>query len=115
MIAPEAVVTFDRPDGFRIVRRLGSARGAARRPPSLWRALGRSLGALVGIIPNEWRSDVDRVRDECLAALMERADLLGANGVVGLRFEAIESNDGSVALSAVGEAVVLEPQPGIAP
>jgi uncharacterized protein YbjQ (UPF0145 family) len=112
VIAPEAVVTFDRPDGFRIVRRLGRARGAARRPPSLWRALGRSIGALIGILPTEWRSDVDRVRDECLTELLERAGQLGANGVVGLRFEAVESNDGSIALSAVGEAVFLEPQPG---
>jgi uncharacterized protein YbjQ (UPF0145 family) len=111
VIAPEAVVTLDRVDGFRIVRRLGSARGEVVRPPSLWRSLGRSIGALVGFAPLALRSDADCVRDECLQALLERASSLGANGVVALRFEAIEANDGSVALSAVGEAVVLEPGP----
>ena len=111
MIAPESVVTFDRVDGFRIVRSLGRARGEASRSPSLWRALGRSLGTLAGILPAELRTEAERVRDECLSTLIERADRLGANGVLGLRFEAVESTDGAVVVSAVGEAVVLEPDP----
>jgi uncharacterized protein YbjQ (UPF0145 family) len=43
--------------------------------------------------------------------LLERASSLGANGIVEVRFEAVEANDGSVALRATGEAVVLEPGP----
>ncbi len=112
MIAPEAVVTLDRLDGFRIVRRLGQ-RDAPKScgRASLWRSLRRSIGTLVGFAPLALRSDAECVRDECLTALLERAESLGANGVVGLRFEAVESTDGSIALSAVGEAVVLEPGP----
>jgi uncharacterized protein YbjQ (UPF0145 family) len=111
MIAPEAVVTLDRVEGFHIVRRLGRATAAVVRPASLWRSLRRSIGTLVGFAPLALRSDAECVRDECLTALLERAESLGANGVVGLRFEAVESTDGSVALSATGEAVLLEPGP----
>ena len=108
MISPEAVVTLDRPDGFRVVRRLGRASAEVQRPPNLWRALGRSFGLLLGIGHPEAPGEAARVREECLAQLRDRADALGANGVVGLRFDAVEEADGSVRVTAVGEAVVLE-------
>jgi uncharacterized protein YbjQ (UPF0145 family) len=111
MIGPESVVTIDALDGYRIVRRLGRTSVDARRAPSFWSALARSIGALLGVPPLELRSDPDRVREECLNALRVRADELGANCIIGVRFEAVESEDGAVLLNAVGEAVVVEPSP----
>jgi uncharacterized protein YbjQ (UPF0145 family) len=109
MIAPEAVVTFDRPDGFRVVRSLGRARAEATRPPSLLRSTVRTIGELIGLTPPEFRGEAERARSECLATLIARAEGLGANGVLGLKFEAVETYDGATVLTASGEAVVLEP------
>jgi uncharacterized protein YbjQ (UPF0145 family) len=39
---------------------------------------------------------------------------MGANGVVGLHFDATEGSDGSTRVMAFGEAVLLEPAPGFA-
>jgi uncharacterized protein YbjQ (UPF0145 family) len=111
MIAPEAVVTFDRLDGFRIVKSLGLAKAEATRPRNLLRATFRSIGAFIGITPLEFLTDAERARAEAVAALLANAERLGANGIVGLQFEAQEGSDGSTVVSAVGEAVVLEPTP----
>lgn len=111
MIRPEAVVTFDRVQGFRIVKSLGLAKAKATRPRNLLRATFRSIGMFIGLTPLEFLTDAERARSDAVNALLIRAERLGANGIVGLQFEALEGTDGSTVVSAVGEAVVLEPEP----
>ena len=48
-IAPEAVVTFERIDGYRIIRSFGFAYGHASRPRNVLRATFRSIGAFIGL------------------------------------------------------------------
>jgi uncharacterized protein YbjQ (UPF0145 family) len=108
----EAVVTFERVDGFEVVRRFGEVRGEAVCPRNVLRSTFRTIGALIGLAPLDHLSDAERVRGECLAALLADATRLGANGVVGLHFEAVEQNDGATRVRAFGEAVLLDPVPG---
>ncbi|MGP6156242.1 MAG: heavy metal-binding domain-containing protein [Vulcanimicrobiaceae bacterium] len=115
MISPEAVVTFERPDGFRIVKSFGLARGDAICPRSLLRSTFRSIGAFIGLAPIDFLTDAERARNDCLSVLLACASKLGANGVVGLQFEAHEESDGSTRVSAFGEAVLLEPEPTALP
>ncbi len=114
MIAPDAVVTFERLDGFSIVRSYGSVRGEATAPHSLIRATFRSIGAFIGFAPTDYLTDAERARSESLAAMLGAAERLGANGVVRLQFRANEESDGSTRVLAFGEAVLLEPEPGYA-
>ncbi len=114
MIAPEAVVTFKRLDGFAVVKSFGTARGEAITSRNLLRATFRSLGSFMGFTPVDFLTDADRARSESLAALLEAAERMGANGIVGLHFEASERGDGSTQVRAFGEAVLLEPSPGFA-
>jgi len=111
VIAPDAVVTFDRLDGFAVVRSFGPVRGEAICPRNFLRATFRSLGAFIGLAPIEYLSDAERARSECLSILRARAERLGANGIVGLHFHVDEQSDGSTRVWARGEAVVLEPAP----
>jgi uncharacterized protein YbjQ (UPF0145 family) len=113
-IDPEAVVTFERPDGFVVVKSFGTARGEAVTSRNLLRATFRSLGSFMGFAPIDFLTDADRARSESLAALLKAAERLGANGVVGLHFDASERGDGSTHVLAFGEAVLLEPAPGLA-
>lgn len=108
MILPESVVTFDRIDGFRVVRSYGYAHGEATRPRNLLRATFRSLGAFIGLAPVEYLTDAERARGDSLAALLKKAEETGANGVIGLQFQASETPDGSTRVLAFGEAVLLE-------
>ena len=111
-IGPEAVVTFDRIDGYRVIRSFGFAYGHASRPRNVLRATFRSIGAFIGLAPMEYLTEAERARAESLSVLIEKAERLGANGIVGLQFQASEADDGSTRVLAFGEAVVLEPPPG---
>jgi uncharacterized protein YbjQ (UPF0145 family) len=108
MIPPEAVVTFDRVDGFRVVKSFGYAYGQATRPRNLLRATFRSIGAFIGLAPVEYLTDAERARADCLSALLRKAEATGANGILGLQFQASEQPDGSTRVLAFGEAVLLE-------
>jgi uncharacterized protein YbjQ (UPF0145 family) len=111
MISPTAIVTFERVDGFRVVKSFGFMYGQATRPRNVLRATFRSLGAFIGLAPMEYLTDAERARADCLAVLLRKAEESGANGIVGLQFQASEAPDGSTRVLAFGEAVVLEPVP----
>jgi uncharacterized protein YbjQ (UPF0145 family) len=110
-IMPEAVVTFDRIDGYRVIRSFGFAYGHASRPRNVLRATFRSIGAFIGLAPMEYLTEAERARSESLVALIRKAEGMGANGIVGLQFQASEGDDGSTRVLAFGEAVLLEPPP----
>lgn len=114
-IAPEAVVTFDRIEGFDVVESLGDVRGDAYVPRSFFRNTVRTLGTLIGLGAGEILTDAERARAEALANLLEAARVLGANGIVGLRFDARERSDGSTCVTAYGVAKLLSPPPGRRP
>jgi uncharacterized protein YbjQ (UPF0145 family) len=110
----ESVTTFDRVEGYRIVRSFGRVRGQASRPRNLLKHTFRSIGALIGLAPIEFLTDAERTRTDSLEALLRSAEGMGANGVVGLQFEASEGADGATRVVAFGEAVLLEPAPATA-
>ena len=107
-LSPERLTTFPRVDGFRIVRSFGYAYGQASRKRDVFRSTFRTIGQLIGVAPIEYLTDAERTRTECLERLCVRAEELGANGVVGLRFQTSETADGSTKVVAFGEAVLLE-------
>lgn len=79
------------------------------RPHNMLRATFRSIGAFIGLAPIEYLTDAERARDEALAQMHERAAALGADAVIKVRFEALESPDGSTEVIVRGEAVRLAP------
>ncbi len=115
MVAAEAVVTFDRPDGFRVVKNLGLARGEAICQRNILRATFRTIGAFIGFTPVEYLTDAERARAESLVALRGNAAQLGANGIVGVQFDSREQTDGSTRVIVTGQAVILEPETPGAP
>jgi uncharacterized protein YbjQ (UPF0145 family) len=108
MIEPESIVTFDRLDGYRVVKRYGYVSGVASRPRNRLRATFRSLGMLIGMTPAEFLSDAESLRGEAIEAVRKRADAFGANAVIGLSFHVSEGDDGSCKIVAYGEAVHAE-------
>jgi uncharacterized protein YbjQ (UPF0145 family) len=109
-IAIESVVTFDRVDGYRIVKSFGYAYGQAIRPRNFLRSTFRTIGMMIGLTSVEYVTEAERVRAESLAKLIEHAEQTGANGVIGVQFQASEQPDGSTRVLAFGQAVLLEPE-----
>ena len=110
-LSPDAVTTFERIEGYRVVRSFGYAYGQASRPRNVLKATFRSIGALIGLAPVEYLTDAERTRAESLEMLLRKAEGMGANGVIGLRFQASEGPDGATRVLAFGEAVLLDPSP----
>ena len=110
-LAPGAVTTFERVEGYRVVRSFGNVYGNASRPRNVLKQTFRNIGALIGITPVEYLTDAEKTRAESLEMLLSKAETLGANGVLGLQFQASEGPDGATRVLAFGEAVLLEPPP----
>jgi len=110
-LTPEVVTTFERVEGFRVVRSFGYVYGQASRPRNVLKQTFRTIGALIGLAPVEYLTDAERARGESLEALLRKAETVGANGVMGLQFQASEGPDGATRVLAFGEAVLLEPAP----
>ena len=110
-LAPEAVTTFERVEGYRVVRSFGFAYGHASRPRNVLKQTFRSIGVLIGLAPIEYLTEAERARAESLDVLLRKAEAMGANGVLGLQFQASEAPDGATRVTAFGEAVLLDPPP----
>jgi uncharacterized protein YbjQ (UPF0145 family) len=110
-LAPEVVTTFERVEGYRVLRSFGYVYGQASRPRNVLKQTFRTIGALIGLAPVEYLTDAERARGESLEALLRKAETVGANGVMGLQFQASEGPDGATRVLAFGEAVLLDPAP----
>jgi len=114
VIALDRIVTFARPSGFRIVAELGTVRAEATARSGLLSGALRAAWAFLGFAPPEIVTDAERARALCVGTLRDRADAVGANGVIAVAFDAVVQTDGATRVRATGTAVVLEPEPATA-
>ena len=98
---------FDIP-GYTTVKNLGVARGIIVRSRSLVGTIGAGLQSLVGGNITLWTELSEKSRAHAFDLLLEHAAELGANAVVGLRYDATEVSQGVTEVLAYGTAVVVE-------
>lgn len=96
-------------DGFRIVRNLGVVRGVTVRSRSIFGTIGGSLQSLVGGNISLFTELCEKTRAEAFATMVTHAEQLGANAIVGVRYDANEVMDGITEVLCYGTAVVTEP------
>jgi uncharacterized protein YbjQ (UPF0145 family) len=110
MVLPENVTTaFDLP-GVRITRNLGVVRGIIVRSRSIFGTVGASLQTLVGGNISLFSELCERTRGEAFDLMIQHASQLGANAVIGARYDATEIMQGVTEVLAYGTAVVVERQ-----
>ncbi len=97
-------------DGYRIVRTLGVVRGIIVRSRSLLGTLGATLQTVVGGNITLLTQLCEKTRGEAFDLMLAHAAELGANAVVGARYDATEVMQGVTEVLAYGTAVVVEPQ-----
>jgi uncharacterized protein YbjQ (UPF0145 family) len=111
MVPHENVTTaFDLP-GFRVKRNLGVVRGIVVRSRSLVGTLGASLQTIVGGNISLFSSLCERTRQDAFELMLRHASELGANAVIGTRYDATEIMQGVTEVLAYGTAVVVEKEP----
>ena len=107
--APVCIATTDGIAGARIATTLGVVVGIAIRSRGVGGNIMAGLDALGnGSALDEYRDDLAAIRREALARMAAEAEGLGANAVVGLRFDTAEVGREMVEVVAYGTAVVLQ-------
>ena len=96
-------------DGYKIARNLGVVRGIMVRSRSIFGSIGGSLQTLVGGNITLFTSLCEKTRSEAFELMLAHAQQLGANAVVGIRYDATEVMNGVTEVLAYGTAVVVEP------
>ena len=95
-------------DGYRIVRTLGVVRGITVRSRSIIGNIGASLQTLVGGNITLFTSLCEKSRSDAFQMMVSHAEGLGANGIVGIRYDATEVMQGVTEVLCYGTAVVIE-------
>jgi uncharacterized protein YbjQ (UPF0145 family) len=95
-------------DGYRVVRNLGVVRGIMVRSRSIFGTIGGSLQTLVGGNISLFTSLCEKTRNEAFELMLEHARELGANAVVGIRYDATEVMNGVTEVLCYGTAVIVE-------
>ena len=110
MVAHTMVTTQFELDGFRVVRNLGVVRGIVVRSRSIFGTLGASLQTILGGNITLLTNLCEKTRSDAFNLMLEHAAQLGANAVVGARYDATEVMQGVTEVLAYGTAVIVEPK-----
>ena len=100
---------FDLP-GYQVMRSLGVVRGIVVRSRSIFGTIGAGLQTLVGGNITLLTKLCEKTRGDAYDLLLQHAAQLGANAVIGVRYDATEIMQGVTEVLAYGTAVIVEPR-----
>lgn len=95
--------------GFRIVKGLGVVRGITVRSRSI---VGNFLGGIQTLFGGNitiYTQLCEQAREETYRDMLKHARLLGAGGIVAMRYDATELMAGLTEVLCYGTAVIVEP------
>ena len=95
--------------GYRVVQSLGVVRGITVRSRSIFGTVGASLQTVVGGNISMWSEMCETARQEAFEIMAQHAAALGANAVIGMRYDANDVSSMATEVLAYGTAVVIEP------
>jgi uncharacterized protein YbjQ (UPF0145 family) len=99
---------FELPN-YRIVQNLGVVRGIVVRSRNIFATLGATLQTVVGGNITVWTKLCEDTRTDAFDIMIQHATEVGANAVVGARYDTTELAAGVTEVLAYGTAVVVEP------
>jgi uncharacterized protein YbjQ (UPF0145 family) len=95
-------------DNFKIVKNLGVVRGITVRSRSIFGTIGASLQTLFGGDITLFTELCEKTRQDSFEMMVRHAEEIGANAVVGIRYDANELMSGVTEVLCYGTAVVVE-------
>jgi len=96
-------------DGYIIKNNLGVVRGITVRSRSVIGTFGATLQTLIGGNITLLTELCEKTREEAFSLMLQHAQQLGANAVVGVRYDATEVMQGVTEVLCYGTAVVVSP------
>jgi uncharacterized protein YbjQ (UPF0145 family) len=110
---PLTTTTFELP-GYRVVKSFGVVRGIIVRSRSIIGNIGANIQSIFGGNISLYTELCDRTREDAFNLMLVHAGQLGANAVVGVRYDATEISAGITEVLCYGTAVFVE-QAGTTP
>lgn len=95
-------------DGYRIKQNLGVVRGIVVRSRSIVGNIGAAFQTLVGGNITLLTELCEKTRRDSFEMMVKHAEELGANGIIGFRYDANEVMSGVTEVLAYGTAVIVE-------
>lgn len=99
-------------DGHRTVQNLGIVRGIIVRSRSVFGTIGAGLQTLVGGDISLFTTLCEETRMHAFDRMLEHAAAMGANAVIGVRYDATEVMQGVTEVLCYGTAVRVVTQSG---
>jgi uncharacterized protein YbjQ (UPF0145 family) len=102
-------------EGYRVKQYLGVVRGITVRAPTISQGILGGLKSIIGGQIGAYTEMCEQARQQAYDLLIDHARALGANAIVGLRYDASDIGGKTSSATEVlcyGTAVVLEPETG---
>ena len=106
---PLTTTTFELP-GYRVVKSFGVVRGIIVRSRSVIGNIGAQIQSIFGGNISLYTELCERTRDDAFNLMLQHAGQMGANAVVGVRYDATEIAAGITEVLCYGTAVYVEPR-----
>lgn len=108
-VAHHMVTTAFELPGFRVVQNLGVVRGIVVRSRNIFVNIGAAFQSMVGGNIVAWTRLCEQTRMEAFDIMIQHATELGANAIIGARYDATELSSVATEVLAYGTAVTVEP------
>ena len=95
-------------DGYRVVKNLGVVRGLIVRSRSIVGNIGAGLQTLFGGNITIYTELCEKTRTDSFEMMVAHAQAIGANALLGVRYDATEVMSGVTEVLCYGTAVVVE-------
>lgn len=102
------VVTTDKIEGKQIVKTLGMVRGSTIRARHIGHDVMAGLRNIVGGEITDYTKMLAESREQAIERMVQEAEGMGANAIVGTRFVTSMVMSGASELLAYGTAVMIE-------
>jgi len=99
---------FELPN-YRLMQNLGVVRGIVVRSRNVFATLGATIQTIVGGNITLWSKLCEQTRSDAFDIMIQHATEIGANAVIGARYDTTELSTGVTEVLAYGTAVIVEP------
>ncbi len=108
-VSHQLVTTAFELPNFRILQNLGVVRGIVVRSRNIFATIGAGLQTIVGGNITVWTKLCEDTRSDAFEIMIQHASEIGANAVIGARYDTTEISAGVTEVLAYGTAVIVEP------
>ena len=108
-VSHQMVTTAFELPNYRVMQNLGVVRGIVVRSRNVFATIGATLQTIVGGNITVWTTLCEQTRNDAFDIMIQHATEIGANAIVGARYDTTELAQGVTEVLAYGTAVIVEP------